>query len=191
MIGKIAKLIERLGVPGFASGIKWKKQFGYRRENARVDVRWARLPTHGIISAPMSALRAPIHVPGGKILATVENTPHFAWISALVAGSDDAEESAAYRAYLCKYYPQEDPEDGLRQVRNLVEVFRNSTERLDDIAIVCNEPITTNDGLVILIFDGVHRTAIAQALGRRSIRCRLVTGKVDRSHFVLDQRSNR
>jgi hypothetical protein len=109
----------------------------------------------------------------------VEETPHYKWIKSLVLGNDDLHARDNYRDYLETYYPGEDASAGLEQVVSLVSLFKSKAGS-NLINIVTHPPMYYQGADCIVIYDGVHRSAIATALGQESIQCRLVSNEYPR-----------
>jgi glycosyltransferase involved in cell wall biosynthesis len=166
----------------------WRQKLDYKRESQPVDVRWATVVTHGIIHVPLDSVWAPILTPAGKEYMPIEDTPHYAWIKSLIDGNENLELRSKYRNYLKSYYPEEDVEECLEHVVDLVSSFiRESRDSL--ITIVANMPVFYKGAYFIVIYDGVHRSAIAKAFGHEFIQCRLVTDRISTSRFRDSVRS--
>jgi hypothetical protein len=180
VFNKLWRMIKRLLLPLgnilFLNELSWKRKFNYRFEQKTIDTRWSKVDTHGFIRAPLGILLAPMHTPNGKVLAAIEQTPHYRWIKTLISQNENPELKNQYREYLATYYPQEDIEEGLRQVINLVDSVREQ-EPGYPLTIVTRAPKFYRGSYYAVIFDGLHRAAIAQALGHKIIQCRLVSGR--------------
>jgi glycosyltransferase involved in cell wall biosynthesis len=162
----------------------WRYRYGYTPDPLMVDVRWSSVRTHGFIKVPLNVLRSPIHTSAGIRLRPIEETPHYEWIRSLVAGHDDPSSRQAYRQYLETYYPEEDMAAGLDHVRATVSSFLSEILVDGSVEIVTYAPTYYRGDHYIVIYDGVHRSAIAKALGHEIIRCRLVPMKTDSNDFA-------
>ena len=170
---KIKRLLLATGNP-FLYDLFWRIKFGYERNPMTIDVRWGIVDTSGVIQVPLIIIRASIATPTGNRLFKIEETPHYLWIKALIEGHDDRYARAKYREYTETYWPEESAEDALATVVNLVESFRAHHDT--PITIVTLPPALIGDSdIYVQIYDGVHRAAIAKALGHQFIQCRLVT----------------
>lgn len=188
LLYKVAYMMKRLllkashGVEH--SDLFWRQKFGYESDPQTINVRWAIVYTHGVINVPLNILRAPIVTPTGIQLMPIEDTPHYPWIKSLVEGSEDVYLRDKYRSYLEAYYPEEDTTAGLDQVVALVSTFQSGANRDSLITIVTHTPTRYQGSDYIVIYDGVHRSAIAKALGHESIKCRLVTDRINSHDFA-------
>lgn len=182
---RITRKVRRtaLLIVGFSlHDLSWRRQFGYKRDPKIIDVRWGMVDTYGVIQVPLNIIRASIVTPTGNRLFTIEETPHYPWIKALIEGHDDRYARAKYREYTETYWPEEIAEDVLATVVNLVESFRAHHDT--PITIVTLPPALIGDSdIYVQIYDGVHRTAIAKALGHEFVRCRLVSSRIN-SHDI-------
>lgn len=160
----------------------WRQKLDYKPESRAIDVTWATVITHGIIRVSLESVRAPIITPAGKEFMPIEDTPHYLWIRSLVGENEDLEMRSKYRNYLESYHPEEDAEVGLAHVVDLVKSF--AKENRDSlITIVANTPVFYKGTYFIVIYDGVHRSAIAKAFGHKFIQCRLVTDRISAIRF--------
>ena len=172
--GKTKRLLLLAGKPFlFLQELFWKHKFSYRRDPMPVDVRWGIVNTSGVIKVPLIIIRASIVTPTGNRLFKIEDTPHYPWIKALMEGHDDRYARAKYREYTETYWPEKSAEDALATVVALVESFR--AHRDTPITIVTLPPALIGYfDIYVQICDGVHRAAIAKALGHEFVQCRLV-----------------
>jgi len=143
-----------------------------------VDIRWAIVNTHGFIRVPLGMLRAPIPTPEGELLMPIEATPHYPWIKSLVAGRDDVHLRDKYREHWAAYHHRDDTQARLEQVEALVESFKTRADHDSLITIVTHAPTRYQGSDYIVIYDGVHRSAIATALGHEFVRCRLASNRI-------------
>ena len=143
-----------------------------------VDIHWAMVNTHGFIRAPLGILRAPIPTAEGELLMSVAETPHYPWIKSLVAGNDDVCLRDKYREHRAAYHPGEDTQDRLEQVVALVASFKARADHDSLITIVTHAPTRYKGSDYVVVLDGVHRSAIASALGHEFVRCRLVSSRI-------------
>ena len=170
---KVKILLLYLGNVLFLNELRWKRRFSYKFEPKAIDARWSSIDTHGLIQVPLDILLAPINTSGGKTLVAIEQTPHYRLVKSMIDGKDDKESINRYRDYLITYYSKEDAEAGIRHVIDLVDSVK---EQEDDklLTIITRAPKLYRGAYYAVIFDGLHRSAIAKALGHKSIQCRLV-----------------
>lgn len=186
---RITRRIKRLLLPTISSfsvrDMFWRRQFSYKHDPQTVDVGWGTIRTSGVIQVPLHVLRAPIVTPMGTRLMAVEETPHYHWIKALIEGDDDAYSRDKYREYLETFYPEVDLDEGLADVVSLVSSLQTQSNS-DSLITVVTHPPTRNRGSdpYVVIYDGVHRSAIAKALGHKFIQCRLVPNRIHSHHFA-------
>lgn len=154
----------------------WRRKFGYKRDSETIDVGYGTVFTHGVIQVPLNVLRAPIHTPTGIRLMPIEETPHYQWIKALIEGNDDAYSRSKYREYVETFFPEEDTDAQLAKIVSLVSSFQSQSNG-DSLITIVTHPPTRNRGSdsYVVIYDGVHQSAIAKALGHTFIQCRLVS----------------
>ncbi len=187
LLYKIARKTKRLllatGNP-FLYDLFWHQKFGYKHDPMTIDTRWSLVNTDGVIRVPLNLVRAPIHTIEGIRFVPVEETPHCKWIRSLVMGSDDACLRDKYREYLEAYYPEEDTAAGLDHVVALVSSFQSGANRDSLITIVTHPPTLYKGSDYIVVYDGVHRSAIAKALGHEFVRCRLVSSRINSHDFA-------
>ncbi len=161
----------------------WRIKFGYKQDLINIDVRWATVFTHGIIKVPLNILRAPIVTSDGTQLMPIEDTPHYPWIKSIVEGCENLHLRDRYSSYLENYFPDDDKLVGLAQVIALVSSFKAAVNYHSIITIVTQIPVRYQGSFYIVIYDGVHRAAIAKALGHEFIKCRLVAKRINRNDF--------
>jgi hypothetical protein len=156
----------------------WKKKFGYIFEPQTIDIGWTTVNTHGIITVPPKILSCGICTKNGNIRVPLEQTLHYQWIKDLVDGNDDSFSKENYRKYLegfCSHdmcFPWTTDEK-LNNVMKMVSLYKSDAQKSQPITIITGAPKWKFYicSYVIKIYDGVHRAAIAMALGHRSIRC--------------------
>lgn len=150
-----------------------RKGLSSRYEKKTVDLGWATVRTIGTIQISINDVYAPIMTAQGKVLLPIKETPHYQWIQSLVARNEDIRHRNEYRAYLEKYYQKHyaDVNSGLRHVEKLVDAFRDK-KTLFSIIAFHPRPLAGNPQAAV-IFDGVHRAAIAKALGHEQLKCQL------------------
>ena len=156
----------------------WKRKFGYTPKHDTTDIRWAIVNTHGIINVPLKLLLPAIQTQKGNIRIKIEQTPHYAWIKDLVDGKDDTLSSKRYRLYIEPYHlDATDVEKSIRlhleSVVKLVHYYQSNPDKARSIAIITSAPKRKWHVFQykVKIYDGVHRAAIAMALGHKTIQC--------------------
>ena len=156
----------------------WKRKFGYTPKFETTDIKWTVVNTHGLITVPLEMLRPSIHTERGNIRVPVEQTPHYAWIKDLVDGKDDTLSRAKYRSYIENYHSDaidvaKSIELHLANVVKLVDEYKSTPHRSNSITIITSAPKRKWNicQYNVKIYDGVHRAAIAMALGHKAIRC--------------------
>lgn len=170
--------------------ISWRRKYSYKVDPKSIDVRWSNVDTCGIIKIPINILLAPIVTPSGNRLFTIEETPHYPWIKSLVEGNEMMHLREKYREYLATYYPEEDTVAGLEQVVALVSSFKSGESHPSLITIVAHLPVHYKGSDYVVIFDGVHRSAVAKAMGHEFIQCRLVSNRIHRHDFIRSLNSS-
>jgi len=158
-------------------GRKWKRIFSYEYDPKKVDVRWNIVHTDGRITVPIDLLLANLVTTQGNKLFSLEETPHYLWIKSLVIGEDNESARLAYCDYISTYYPESDVKMEMENAHNLIDKFSASEFREKLITIVTYPPkMADHSDYSIVIYDGLHRSAIAKVLGHKEIRCRVVVG---------------
>ena len=151
------------------------RKFNYVRAQEAVDVRWNLVKTHGFIMIPVDILRAPLVTPQGNGIFHIKETPHYKWIKSLVVGNDDEVARREYCEYIADFFPNSTVESEMENVLQLVDVFTSHADNDTQITIVTHSPKRVGkSGFSVEIFDGLHRAAIATALGHLEIRCRII-----------------
>jgi len=150
----------------------WPKEFNFKPEKVIVDVRWGKVDTYGIIRVPLNQIYAPLVTPTGNRLFKIEETPHYQWIKALVDGRNDRFVRAKYKEYIQTYFP----EGNLAEMEDVPELVKSFQSKRDTpITIITLPPaLNENADIHVVVYDGVHRSAIAKAFGHKLIECRLV-----------------
>jgi glycosyltransferase involved in cell wall biosynthesis len=163
----------------------WRRQFGYRRDPKVFDAEWGTVQTSGVIKVSIDFLRAPIYTPTGLRLMLIEDTPHYHWLRCLIDGNDDTRSREKYREYIEDFFPEADTDAQLAKIMRLATSFRSDSNS-DSLVTIATFPPTRGQGseLNVVIYDGVHRSAIAKALGHRFIQCRLVLDEVRNDDFA-------
>ena len=159
-------------------GYLWKRRFGYKPEPKSIDLRWTTVITHGVITVPIKTLLPSMCTENGNVRVPIENTPHYQWIKDLVDGNDDAVSKENYRRYVeafCShdtYFPWS-AEEKLNNVIKMVASYQSDPEKREAITIITAAPKRKFRvcPYAVKIYDGVHRAAIAMALGNKCIRC--------------------
>jgi hypothetical protein len=154
----------------------WELKFQYTKEFVQIDLRWGIVASKGFIHVPINFLLAPICTPYGKMLFSIESTPHYKWINYIINKEGDKNSDNDYRSYLETYYPECNCYTGMEYVEQLVGSFLKN-DPTDVIEIATYTPCTMEEGDRIIIFDGVHRAAIAHALKHNLIKCRIISDK--------------
>ena len=105
----------------------------------------------------------------------IADTPHFAWIRCLVQGTDNQEARQGYIDYLETFFPEVNPATVLAGLREKVKFVLTKANEDGSITIITSKPKRrAHIGPYILkIYDGVHRSAIALALGHQYVQCRI------------------
>lgn len=134
-----------------------------KTERHIVDVGWGKVETLGSVVVPIDELYASIKVGKDKQYLKIINTPHYKWIYSLVNNTNDIEAKTIYKKYLEEYFADTAVLD-LQKSKDTVEFYKKSKP---DILTIVVWPI--ND--IIIIFDGIHRTAIAKSMGYELIKC--------------------
>jgi hypothetical protein len=167
----------------FLRAYDWGRTFNFNSEHATVDIGYGNVPTIGIMSIPMSMLRSPIMTLTGFKVVTLEETPHYPWISDLVEGRDDADTRRDYRRYLGLYHLEDDADATVEKVVELVNAIRAEISMGDVPAIVTHPPSDYEGAYCAVIYDGNHRACIAKALGQSHMKCRIVEIEMTSEYF--------
>lgn len=156
----------------------WKRKFSYISEPQTIDIGCTTVNTHGIITVPLKILLCGICTKNGNIRVPLEQTPHYQWIKDLVDGNDDSFSKENYREYLETFFSRDinfpwSTDEKLNNVMKMVSFYKSDAQRSQSITIITDAPKWKFYicSYVIKIYDGVHRAAIAMALGHKYIRC--------------------
>lgn len=156
----------------------WMKKFKFRPCCHIEDIGWTTVTIRGIITAPINCLRASIVTQHGNERRRIENTPHYKWIKSLVSGVCDDQARQQYHEYLQTFFPEIDSSAMAKNVIMLVESICSSNYPNGTITIITKKP-KRKFGFgpyYLRIFDGVHRSSCAKALGHTHVNCMIKTG---------------
>jgi hypothetical protein len=145
----------------------WHGVFEYRKGFRIVDMGWKVVRSQGAALVPVDLLRARIRTPDGIQIHRIEETPHYEWIRCFVDGREHSGSDLGYREYIKAYEPDCDVEKRLEEVRYLTgAIAKGLVQNSLEHAIVVFPPEFSLRGDVgFHIMDGVHRAAIAKAVG--------------------------
>ena len=156
----------------------WKRKFGYKPEPNTVDVGWTTVKTHGVIAVPVDILLPSVCTKNGNIRVPLRQTAHYHWIRDIVDENDDSASREEYKKYIEEFhlehiYPQKSLEQRLNHVVEMVSSYKSDAEKSRSITIITGAPTRKFRvcPYAVKIYDGVHRAAIAMALGNTFIRC--------------------
>ncbi len=153
----------------------WMKKFNYRPHLETEEISWTTVTTHGVILVPISALRATILTTEGRERRKITDTPHFRWIDSLVRGCEDLAARRGYHQYVETFFPDLDADAAVSGVVSLVTSIKASAYEDGALSVITGKPKRRlGVGPYFLkIYDGVHRSACALALGHQYIQCRI------------------
>lgn len=157
-------------------GFYLKLNYNFTFENKRLQTGYGKVFTKGKIKVPIKELVANIWTESGCRATTIENTPHYRWIKDLLEVNESQKTQDNYHKYLSLYYPEENASQGLKKVKKFISSYQGSKNKEEFLTIVISLPgiqnIFTSPNFQII--DGVHRAALACALGKKEIYCRLL-----------------
>jgi len=153
----------------------WMKKFNWRPQVATEDIGWTEVTTYGVIRVPISALRATIVTSEGRERRKIADTPHFRWIVSLVNGREDLVARQDYHRYVASFFPDLDADGAVANVINLVASIKASAYADGALSVITGKPKRRYGfgPYFLKIFDGVHRSSCALALGHQYIQCRV------------------
>ncbi len=152
----------------------WKKKFNYKREPKILDVGWGKVNTIGSIIIPIDALYARIWIIDSLKIKPLEKTPHYRWIKDILEHKDDSLSRAAYYEYSKTFFPEEDPDLQLVNIKKMALAFKEQND-IHTAPIMTFPPFRMEDGSYhVVLCDGVHRSCIAKILGKKFITCRII-----------------
>jgi len=161
---------------------RWlERKFEYRSDPGEVDVRWATLKTRGTAVLPIAVLRPALRTPDGNVRVRIEEMPHYSWIRDSVRGNDDARSRHAYLEYVRRWIEEDvgspySPEARLAHFERLVRDFLTGNRPVSSLFVVSAPPKRRHrvGAVIAKLYDGVHRAALARALGEETIRSLIV-----------------
>lgn len=167
------------------NSLKWRKKFNYKKVYKEINIGSKKINTIGIVTIPVDILRARIFTPTGLKIKMIEETPHYLWIKNIIKNEDDLYSRNKYREYLKNFFPEEDEENQLSKIKTMALSFTPPF----NISIY---PLVLwgYGSYYAIICDGVHRAAIARALGYKFIECHLAKGAIrlkDFDHNIFDK----
>ena len=156
----------------------WKKRFKYQYYKQTIDINNSPININGLIEVPVNRLRARIWTPAGLRSMPIKNTPHYKWIKDLIDGIKNDASYTIYKNYIQTFFPEIDCAIAKKNITNLVKSFSPRRNIKKSITIATFPPSRKPGSLYsIIIFDGIHRSAIAEALGDETVNCQLVPFK--------------
>jgi len=150
-----------------------KYPWNYKQDIRKTDVRWGIVDTLGTIDVPLEQIVAPICTSHGNQIMQIANTPHYRWIKNLVEGNSDVVSKMEYYQYNKTFFPEDNAEEQSDSIMRLVAEFQKKQDFTIEI-VICPPKKLFHFPPPFVIFDGVHRAAIAKAFGHKTIRCRIV-----------------
>lgn len=151
---------------------RWKSKYEYIPEKKFINTGFDTIETIGMMTVPISILRANILTPKKHLSLSISQTPHYAWIYDMVHGKTGKSEKE-YRKYIARYYPHQSLDESIRQTKKIIQSILSKKD-VENIEIVVFPPIEKNGNIYITIFDGNHRAAITKAMGYNYIKVRVM-----------------
>jgi len=164
-------------IENYQWNLLWKILFNYQKKAMLIDIGWNTVKTSAIICVPIEFIRAGIETKEGIKSLRLEETPHYKYIKSIIDNTNIESEYLDYEYYMKTYQKGRNTEDDKNKLYEIAnDISCKFKSGINDCFIITNIPnISLRQGLIVELYDGVHRAVIAKACGIKIINCLLLS----------------